>query len=181
MSFKGIRIGFAYAGHRKIIENIIESIEELIKEGAYIIPISLNKNNLNNRIEALTKNNVINTIGESRNVAQKKLIDIMIIVPCTGDLIAKIANGIVDNPITTCAQYSMASGNKLVIGPYVVDGLSSNACNIGKLLNTKNIYFVPFRQPNPITKPNLISFDKSYIIKTIKKAIREEQIHPILL
>ena len=75
----------------------------------------------------------------------------------------------------------LRNSNPLVIAPSTNDGLSSSAENIGKLLNRKNIFFVPFRQDNPITKPRSIVFDPEYLIKTIEYALDEEQIEPILL
>lgn len=98
-----------------------------------------------------------------------------------GNTIAKLANDIIDTPVTMAAKSHLRNGNSLVIAISTNNGLGNNAMNIGKLLNSKNIYFVPFRQDNPITKPNSLVFDKNYILETIKKALDKEQIEPILL
>ena len=94
---------------------------------------------------------------------------------------AKLACDIIDTPATMAAKSHLRNGNPLVIAPSTNNGLSGNAENIGKLLNRKNYYFVPFKQDNPITKPRSLVFDFSYIPKTIEYALKGEQISPILL
>ena len=94
---------------------------------------------------------------------------------------AKLAYDIIDTPATMAAKSHLRNNRPLVIAPSTNNGLSGNAENIGKLLNRKNYYFVPFRQDNPITKPRSIVFDAEYIIKTIKFALDGEQISPILI
>lgn len=107
--------------------------------------------------------------------------DIMIIVPATGNTISKLANDIIDTPATMAAKSHLRNNLPLVIAPSTNNGLGANAGNIGKLLNTDNCYFVPFRQDNPITKPRSIVFDHQYIIKTLEMALDMEQIQPILI
>lgn len=98
-----------------------------------------------------------------------------------GNTISKLACDIIDTPAVMAAKSHLRNGRPLVIAPSTNNGLSGNAESIGKLLNRKNYYFVPFRQDNPITKPRSIVFDPDYIIKTIKFALDGEQISPILL
>jgi dipicolinate synthase subunit B len=107
--------------------------------------------------------------------------DITIIVPATGNTIAKLAVDIVDTPATVAAKSHLRNELPLVIAPATNNGLSGNAENIGKLLNRENYYFVPFRQDNPITKPRSIVFDAQSIIKTLEMALDGEQIQPILI
>ena len=109
------------------------------------------------------------------------MIDILVIAPCSGNTISKLANDITDTPVTMATKSNLRNGNSVVIAVSTNNGLGNNAMNIGKLLNSKNIFFVPFRQDNPITKPNSLVFDKNYILKTIEKALIKEQIQPILL
>lgn len=94
---------------------------------------------------------------------------------------AKLANDIVDTPAIMACKSHLRNQNPLVIAPSTNNGLSGNAINIGKLLNMKNYYFVPFRQDNPITKPSSVVFDSEYIIRTLEYALDGEQIQPILL
>ena len=98
-----------------------------------------------------------------------------------GNTISKLACDIIDTPATMSAKSHLRNDRPLVIAPSTNNGLSGNAENIGKLLNRRNYYFVPFRQDNPITKPRSIVFDPDYIVKTIKYALEGEQISPILL
>ena len=107
--------------------------------------------------------------------------DIMIIVPATGNTMAKLANDIIDTPATMAAKSHLRNDLPLVIAPSTNNGLGSNAQNIGKLLNRNNYYFVPFRQDNPITKPRSIVFDPHSIIRTLEMALDAEQIQPILI
>ena len=133
------------------------------------------------KIEEITNKKIIHTIEDSRVLPKKINSDLMIIAPTTGNTIAKIANSISDTPITIAVKSHIKNKKPLVIFIYASDGLSSNACNIGTLLNRKHIFFVPFRQENPITKPYSISSDFNYIVKTTKLALKNEQIEPLLL
>jgi len=98
-----------------------------------------------------------------------------------GNTISKLANDIIDTPVLMAAKSHLRNNNPLVISVSTNDGLSACLENIGKLIVRKNIYFVPFRQDNPITKPNSLVFDTSYICKTLENALDGEQIQPILL
>lgn len=107
--------------------------------------------------------------------------DIMLIAPCSGNTIAKLANGITDTPVVMAAKSHLRNQRPLVIAVSTNDALSGSAENIGKLLNRKNYYFVPFRQDNPITKPNSLVFDPTYISATLEKALESEQLQPLIL
>ena len=98
-----------------------------------------------------------------------------------GNTIAKLALGITDSPALMATKSHLRNNKPVVIAVSTNDGLSGSAENIGKLLNRKNYYFVPFRQDNPITKPRSLVFDSNLIIKTLEFALDHEQIQPILL
>lgn len=133
------------------------------------------------KIEKITNNKVIHNIREAEVLPKKINSDIMIIAPTTGNTIAKLANSISDTPITIAVKSHIKNKKPIVIFMYTNDGLSTNACNIGTLLNRKHVFFVPFRQENPITKPYSLSSDPEYIIKTVKYALKGEQIEPLIL
>jgi dipicolinate synthase subunit B len=192
MIFEGIKIGFALTGSFCTFESIIPQIAKLMEQGAEVIPImSFNAYNMDtkfgkaeehiNKIKEITKKEIIHTIQDAEPIGPKKLVDIMVIAPCTGNTIAKLANDITDTPVTMAAKSSLRNGNSLVLGISTNNGLGNSAMNIGKLLNSKNVFFIPFRQDNPITKPNSLVFDKNYIGETIQKALLKEQIQPVLL
>ena len=105
----------------------------------------------------------------------------MIISPCSGNTLAKLAHGITDGPVLMATKSHLRNNNPVVIAISTNDGLSASAENIGKLLNRKNYYFVPFKQDNPITKPRSLVFDAEYITKTLEFALDREQIQPIIL
>ena len=192
MRFENLKIGFILTGSFCTFNKVIPVIKELKEMGADILPImSYNAYNLDtkigkacdfiNEIELITEKEIIHTIQGAEPIGPKGLTDIMIIAPCTGNTIAKLANDIIDTPATMAAKSHLRNNKPLVIAISTNNGLSGNAENIGKLLNRKNYYFVPFKQDNPITKPRSLVFDFSYIPKTIEYALKGEQISPILL
>ena len=192
MELKDKKIGFVLTGAFSRFSNVISIMKELIKQESEIIPImSFNSYNLDtkygkakdfiNEIETITKKQIIHSIIDSELIGTKELIDIMIVAPCSGNTMSKLANDIIDTPATMAVKSHLRNNLSVIIAPATNNGLSGNAENIGKLLNRKNYYFVPFRQDNPITKPKSIAFDSTYIIKTIKYALDNEQISPILL
>lgn len=192
MNLKNKNIGFCMTGSFCTFKNIILQMKELKKEDANIIPIMSYKaykidtqygksKDYIKQIEEVTKNKIINNIEDANLLGIKNKTDIMIIAPCTGNTLAKLSVGICDTPVLIAAKFHLRNNNPLVIAPSTNDGLSINAENIGKLLNTKNYFFVPFRQENPITKPRSIVFDHRYIVKTLEYALDGQQIQPILL
>ena len=191
-NFNDRKIGFALTGAYSTFELIIPYIKKLVENGAKVVPImSFNSYNIDTRygkskdfikkIEEITNTKIINTFVEAEPLGQKKIIDILVIAPCTGNTISKLANGITDTPVLLAAKSNLRNDNNIVIGICTNDGLSSNAENIGKLLNRKHYYFIPFKQDNPITKPRSLAFDLTYLIPTIEYALNNEQIQPILL
>ena len=133
------------------------------------------------QIEEITGNKIIHSIQEAEPIGPKKMTDIMIIAPASGNTISKLANDIIDTPATMAAKSHLRNENPLVLAISTNNGLSGNAMNIGKLLNMRNYYFVPFKQDNPITKPRSVVFDQNYIIRTLEYALEGKQIQPILL
>ena len=192
MNFNDIKIGFILTGSFCTFSKTIPKIKELIKKGASILPImSYNAYEMDTKfgrakdfideIENITKNKIIHTIQDAEPIGPKKLTDIMVIAPASGNTMAKLANDIIDTPAVMAAKSHLRNNNPIIIAPSTNNGLTGNAVNIGKLLNRKNYYFVPFKQDNPITKPGSIVFDEEYLIKTIDYALNGEQIQPILL
>ncbi len=192
MKLKDKKIGFILTGSFCTFNKTIEQMENIKKQEADIVPImSYNSyefdtkfgkaNEFISKIENITGKNIIHTIQDAEPIGPKHLTDIMLIAPCSGNTIAKLANGITDSPALMAAKSHMRNNNPLVIAISTNDGLSGSAENIGKLLNRNNYYFVPFRQDNPITKPRSLVFDPNSIVKTLELALDGEQIQPILL
>lgn len=193
MNLENKKIGFAFTGSFCTFEKTIQELKKLTKiEGIEIIPImSFNSYNLDSKfgnakdfikkIENLCNNNIIHTITDAEPVGPKKMFDILIVAPCSGNTIAKLSNDIIDTPVTMAVKSHLRNERPVVIAISTNNALSGAAENIGRLLNRKNYYFVPFKQDNPITKPNSLVFDPTYIKKTLEEALDYKQIQPIIL
>lgn len=192
MEVKGKKIGFVLTGSFCTFSKTIPKMKELIKLGADIIPImSYNSYELDTKfgnakefikeIKEITKKEIIHTIQEAEPIGPKHLTDIMIVAPASGNTMSKLACDIIDTPATMAVKSHLRNNLSVVIAPSTNNGLGANLVSIGKLINRKNYYFVPFRQDNPITKPRSIVFDSSSIIRTIETALDGEQIEPILI
>ena len=192
MKLKNKNVIFALTGSFCNLNSIILQMKELVNENANVIPIMSytaykldtkfgNVKEYIKKIEEITGNKIIHTIKDSEQLLFKDITDIMIIAPCTGNTLAKLSNGICDSPVLLASKLHLRNNKPIVIGISTQDGLSTNAENIGKLLNRKDYFFVPFRQSNPVTKPYSISFDFKYIKKTLEYALDKEQIQPLLV
>ena len=118
--------------------------------------------------------------NEFIELEKENRIDILLIM-ANEEIISKLANNIFDNWITKVVGYQLIKNKPIALGIYIKDGLSTNAENIGKLLNRKNYFFIPFKQPNPLTKPYFLSYDEKYINQTLEDALIGKQIQPMLV
>lgn len=123
----------------------------------------------------------LSTIAQVEPIGPKKLLDILVIAPCTGNTLAKLSHGIADGPVTMAAKSHLRNGRPVVIAVSTNDALSGAAENIGRLLNRKHYFFVPFGQDDPEKKPNSMVADFTRIPQTVVLAASERQIQPILL
>ncbi len=192
MSVRGIRIGFAVTGSYCTLENILPHIKSLVDEGAKVIPI-MSPAVYNNdtrfgkaeywkkTIEEICSEKIISTIVEAEPIGPKKMFDIMIIAPCTGNTLAKLANGITDTAVLMAAKAHLRNERPLVIAISTNDGLGMNAKNLGVILNSRNIYLVPFGQDNPKDKANSLVAHFPLIRDTILAALKGKQIQPVLI
>lgn len=185
-------LGFALTGSYCTFSKIIPQIERLVQEGYEIIPIlSDNVVKTNSRfgkadeiiktIEEITGNSAINSISAAEPIGPKKLLDLLVIAPCTGNTVAKLAHGIADSTVTLAAKSHLRNNRPIVVAVSTNDGLSGNAKNIGTLLSRKHFFLVPFGQDDSVEKPNSLVADFSQIPNTIISAFSDVQIQPILL
>lgn len=192
MSLNNLKIGFAITGSFCTFDQIIPVIEELKKQGAIITPIFSEKvqttdtrygkaDEVVKRIVSICGNPPITSIVEAEPVGPKKLFDVLVVAPATGNFIAKLANGIVDETPVMCAKAHLRNQRPVVVAISTNDALGLNCKNIALLLNTKNIYFVPFRQDDPLAKPNSLVAEYTLLIPTIIEAVSGKQIQPLLL
>ncbi len=120
-------------------------------------------------------------IPQVEPIGPKKLLDLLLIAPCTGNTLAKLAHGIADGPVTMAAKSHLRNGRPVVIALSTNDGLSGAAENIGRLLGRKHYYFVPFRQDDWEKKPWSLVAEFDSIPETVKAALQGRQIQPMLL
>ena len=192
MLLKDIRIGFGITGSFCTFSKIEPVLISLINEGAKVLPImSFNSYTTDTRFgkakdfidkfEEITGNKIIASIPEAEPIGPKNLIDLMLIYPCTGNTLAKLTNAITDTPVLMATKSHLRNQKPVLLGISTNDGLGNNAKNIGALLNTKNIFFVPFGQDDFAKKPNSLVCDSTKIVESVVLALENKQIQPILL
>lgn len=191
MSLKGKNIGVAFTGSFCTYEKVFKELERLVAEGANIQTIfSDASRTLDSRFgrakdfvkkaEEMTGNKPMMTIPEAEPIGPGSLLDILVIFPCTGNTIAKLANGITDTPVLMAAKAHLRNNKPLLISISTNDALGINMKNIGLLLNAKNIYFIPFGQDNPKTKPNSMIAHTELLIPALEAALEGRQYQPII-
>ncbi|MBR5535293.1 MAG: dipicolinate synthase subunit B [Clostridia bacterium] len=186
-----VKVGFALTGSFCTFDKVILELKELCREYDVTVIMSKSASSTDTRFgtakgfmekaEDLSQRKVITEISTAEPIGPKKLFDALIIAPCTGNTLAKLAHGITDTPVTMAAKAHLRNERPLIIAPSTNDGLGANAKNLGLLLNTKNIYFVPFGQDDPINKHNSLVADFTKIIPTLQEALKGRQIQPILV
>jgi len=186
------RIGFAVCGSFCTHEAALKALEKVTTLYETVIPIVSEitaftdtrfgtAEDLMERLEDLTGNDVLSDIPSVEPIGPKKLLDVLVIAPATGNTIAKLAAGITDTTVTMAAKAHLRNGRPVVIAMASNDGLSAGAKNIGELLVRKNYYFVPFGQDNAFGKPSSLIADFNLLPETIEAAIHGEQLQPLLL
>lgn len=191
MDIKGKKIGIALTGSFCTFEKMFTQLQKLSDAGADIYPIMSDASQTIEsrfgkpdtyiaKIKEITGKDPIVSIPGAEPIGPKAYLDILAILPCTGNTAAKLANGITDTPVLMAAKAHMRNNKPLVISISTNDGLGMNLKNIGLLCNTKNIYFVPFGQDNYQTKPNSLVAHTELLIPTLEMALEHRQYQPIL-
>ena len=192
IDLSGVRIGCAMTGSFCTFRAVFEAWRALKATGAELIPIlSFNAGSLDNRFfsaaesrQILTEicgHEILDTIPAVEPIGPKKLLDLLIVAPCTGNTLAKIAAGITDTPVALAVKSHLRNARPVLLAISTNDALSGSAQNIGKLINTKNIYFVPFRQDDPAGKPASAVARFDLLPESANLALQGRQIQPILL
>lgn len=188
----GVKIGVVLTGSHCTMEAALQQIPKLKTEGAVIYPIiSYTVDSTDNRfyqtddlkefLRQVSDNPIINSIVGAEPIGPRKLLDVVVVMPATGNTIAKLANGIVDTPALMAVKAHLRNQRPVVMAISTNDALGINARNLGMLLNMKNIYFVPFRQDDPYQKGNSLVADLDQVIDTVICALQTKQIQPLLL
>lgn len=184
-------IGFAMCGSFCTFKKAVAVMEMLTQTGANIIPIMSEMSyNTDTRfgkaedfrlnIKNMTGNDIISTIKDAEPIGPKNLLDLLVVLPCTGNSLAKIANGIADTSVTMAVKAHLRNQKPVLIAVSTNDGLGTAAKNIGTLLNSKNLYFLPFSQDDYIRKPNSLVADFEKLNDAIEAAFDGRQLQPLL-
>lgn len=191
-SMEGLTIGVAITGSFCTFSRVIEEVKALKTLGAELIPIfSLQVQSTDSRfgkadtfikdMEAITEKQGIYTITEAEPIGPKALLDVLVIMPCTGNTLAKLAVGISDTPVLMAAKAHLRNEKPLVLSISTNDALGSNLNNIGSLMNKKHVFFVPFGQDDYKNKPNSMVAHMELIPNTIQEALHGKQIQPVIV
>ena len=191
MSLSGKKIGIAFTGSFCTYARIFEELKALQKEGAVIQTIFSNSaqriasrfgtaESFLKKAEEITGIPPILTIKDAEPIGPKSLLDLLVIFPCTGNTLAKLANGITDTPVLMAAKAHLRNDKPLLLSVSTNDALGLNMKNIGLLINAKNIFFIPFGQDNPVKKPTSLISHPELLIPSIESALNKQQIQPLI-
>ena len=185
-------VGFALCGSFCTHDKAMEALEQIKTRFARVVPIVSEctaatdtrfgaAHDLMREMERICDHRVIQTVKAAEPIGPQKLLDLLIICPCTGNTLGKLAGGITDTSVTMAAKAHLRNGRPLLIAPSTNDGLAASAVSIGTLLSRKHIYFVPFGQDDPIHKPTSLTVDFSRGPEAALAALEGRQLQPLLL
>ena len=189
---QSLKIGFGICGSFCTFHRIIPVMERLAAAGHEITPIMSAAayftdtrfgkcEGINRKITEICGKEIIHELKTAEPIGPKKLFDVMAVAPCTGNTLAKLAAGITDTPVTLAVKAHLRNLRPTVIAVSTNDALSGSAQNIGRLLNRKNIFFVPMKQDDPEKKPRSVVADFERLGDTIEAACQGRQIQPIFI
>ena len=186
------RIGFAITASFCTFEAVLQPLKAIVEQGGKVTPImSFNASGIDtkytgaqefkDKLKEITGNEIIDSFVKAEPIGPLALFDIIIVAPCTGNTLAKLACGITDTPVTMACKAQRRNDRPVLLAISTNDALSANAGNIGTLLNRKGYYFVPFKQDNAMKKPNSLIADMDQIIPAAIAALNGIQLQPMLL
>ena len=185
------RIGLAMCGSYCTYSQVFDAAERLAEKYELVPIMSENAAATDSRFGAasehikrlmlMTGKKVVTSIVDAEPLGPSQPMEAMLIAPCTGNTLAKLAHGITDSAVTMAAKAHLRNGRPLVIALSTNDGLSGSAENIARLLNRKSVYFVPFGQDDPMKKPNSLQADFSLLYDALEAAMAGRQLQPVLV
>lgn len=188
---QSIRVGFALTGSFCTFDRVLHVAEEMVKNGYDVTPIlSGNAGTMDTRfgtaaawrerLRTICSHNIIDSIVGAEPIGPKAMFDILVVAPCTGNTLAKLAHGITDTAVTMAVKSHLRGARPVLIAVSTNDALSGSAANLGTLLNRKHYYFVPMKQDNPEGKPCSLVAEMEKIPEAMHAALEGRQIQPIL-
>ena len=191
MELESCRVGFAFCGSFCTYAKALDALEKVKARFGDVTPIVSqasaacdtrfgNAHDFMREMERICDKRVVDTLQKAEPIGPKQTLDALVICPCTGNTLAKLANGITDTPVLMAAKAHLRNGRPLVISVSTNDALGINLKNIGLLFNMKNIYFVPFGQDDPVKKPTSMIAHTGLIEDTLKEALEGRQIQPVI-
>ncbi|MFR5876174.1 MAG: dipicolinate synthase subunit B [Eubacterium sp.] len=183
-----MNIGYCFTGSFCTFSKSLDALKEIVKAGHHVTPImSENAYNtdtrfgdaidIQNKIIEITGNSIIHTIAKAEPIGPKKMFDVLCVVPCTGNTLAKLSNGIADTSVTMAVKSHLRNSKPVVIGVSTNDALGGAAKNIGNLINYKNYYFVPLGMDDCINKPKSMVCDFTKVLSTIELAYSGKEVN----
>lgn len=187
-----LRVGFAFCGSFCTMMKALDTLEGLAGKYTDLYPIVSetvaatdtrfgNAHDFMREMERICGRRVIATVAAAEPIGPQKLLDVLVICPCTGNTMGKLANGVTDTAVTMAVKAHLRNGRPVVVAMATNDGLSGSLRNIGTLMGRKNYYFVPFGQDDPAGKPNSLVADFSRVGETVQAALEGRQLQPLLL
>lgn len=192
MDESNIRLGYALTGSFCTLRKAVDALKILAEQSYELFPIMSETvfatdtrfgkcRDFRIEIEGICGRAIISTVPQAEPIGPKKLLDALVIAPCTGNTLAKLALGVNDGCVPLAAKASLRNNCPIIIAPSTNDGLGASAKNIGMLLNTKNIYFVPFGQDDPFGKNNSLVAKWELLPQAVEEALHGRQLQPVLV
>ncbi|MDI6894602.1 MAG: dipicolinate synthase subunit B [Bacillota bacterium] len=192
MTLTGKRVGWGITGSLCNLHRVWPQFEKLVAAGAEVVPVVSRvvqttdsrfgaAAEIMDRIRAIAGREPIRTIAEAETLGPAQPVDIMVVVPCTGNTMARIANAITDGPVTMAVKATLRNGRPVLLAISTNDALGLNARNLGTLLAARGIFFVPFGQDNPWGKPTSLDADLELLLPAMEEALQGRQIQPLLV
>ncbi len=192
MGLQGKTVGFAITGSHCTYEEVFPEVQRLVELGTHVVPIFSNTvMNVSTRfgeagewakkIEDVTGEKAITSIPEAEPLGPSKRLDCLLVAPCTGSTLSRFANANTDSPVLMAAKATLRNERPVVLAISTNDGLGLNLHNVAKLINTKNIFFVPFGQDAPHVKMNSLVSLMRLIPDTLEAAMEKRQLQPVLI
>ena len=184
------RIGFALTGSFCTFEPVLAAMKRLSLEYETVVPILSftaastdsrfgSARSFRERIEAICGRPAVDTIAGAEPIGPRRLLDLLILAPCTGNTLAKLSLGVTDTAVTMAAKSHLRILRPVLLCVATNDALGASAQNIGRLLNTKHIYFVPMRQDDPVKKPHSLVADFDKLPECVEAALEHRQVQPV--